>query len=125
MPGGYWQAEPKLISVSGAVSIGENGFPVLTAAGVSYLLLCPRYLVGSLDLSTVTEAAVEGYLVPAFRWAEDESMKGIRVTKAVIDGIEYDMSEDFPAPGQAWNGGCPGCRGNGGRGSSRGWGRGR
>ncbi len=96
-PGAFNQANLQPITVTGSVIIDDNWGIALNDGTNSYFLMCPYFMAGSVDISAVKTATVEGFLVPAPRWNADGSMKAIRVTRVTIDGVVFN----FGAPRMA------------------------
>ena len=81
------------IEVSGKLSFEAWGHPVLTDGGKTYHLMVPRWGMYDLDIEEGQEVLVEGYMVTEMPWGDEETY--LRVSRAVIDGKEYDLDESF------------------------------
>jgi hypothetical protein len=113
--------EQKVV-VSGAVSINNLIHPTIKSADKVYELLVPRSLVYRAGVKEGAKVTVEGYPVQA-RTAGAQARDGnidLFVTKATIDGKEYDLSL---YRGGRFGGGNSGgyCDGPRGRGHGRGF----
>lgn len=109
------------ITVTGQLYFRNLMHPELKSGGKEYELLVPRFYVYDLDLQEGTTVTVEGYEVTGMPYFEQESEDEVHlwVTKAVVNGQEYDL-ERYGMGG--WMGGPRGgMMGPRGRGS---WGRG-
>ncbi len=104
--------EQKLV-VTGALAFQNLIHPTLKSGDKVYELMVPRRLVYQSGLKEGAQVTVEGYQVQGMPWraGRDDGNIDLFVTKATIDGKEYDLSQ-FRGRGYGW--------GRGGRG----WGRG-
>jgi hypothetical protein len=103
------------ITVTGQLYFENRMHPELKSGGEEYELLVPHFYVYELDLEEGQTVTVEGYAVegmPCYEYEEEEELH-IWVTKAVIDGEEYDL-EAGPRWGSRW--GMMGHHGGPGRG---------
>jgi hypothetical protein len=124
------------ITVTGQLYFENRMHPELKSGADEYELLVPRFRAYELDLEDGQTVTVEGYAVegmPCYGWEDEEHDElHIWVTKAVIDGEEYDleggprMDPRWGMMGSGWgrHGGMmgPGRRPFGGD-DSRDWGR--
>ncbi len=118
-PGQAVPDESQKLVLTGAVAFQNLIHPTLKSGDKVYELMVPRRLVYQSGLKEGAQVTVEGYQLPDRswgRWADDDANIHVFVTKATIDGKEYDLSQ-FRGPGY-------GPRGAWGRGGGRGWGRG-
>jgi hypothetical protein len=95
--------EPERITVTGAVNLENSWFPTIMSEGTEYDVMVPRYHLASINLENDQSVTVEGYLFddtrrPGTAVGGDE-LPVIHVTKAIISGTEYDLSEQFSGPG--------------------------
>ncbi len=116
------------VVVTGTVSVTNLIHPTIKSGDKVYLLLVPRPLVYRSGVKDGTKVTVEGYQVQDMpRWQAVDGAVGLFVTKATIDGKDYDLSQyrggRFAGPGYGPGygyGPCPGPRygmmGWGGRG---------
>jgi hypothetical protein len=121
------------ITVTGELYFENRMHPELKSGSEEYELLVPQHYAYDLDLKEGQTVTVEGYTVegmPCCEYEEEEEVH-IMVTKAIIDGEEYDLEAG------GFGGGHMGFRkgmGHGmgmmgpgrrpyGRGDSRDWGR--
>jgi hypothetical protein len=118
------------ITVTGQLYFENRMHPELKSGGEEYELLVPRFYAYELDLEEGQTVTVEGYTVegmPCCQGEEGEELH-IWVTKAIIDGEEYDL-EAAPRWGMGPRRGMmgPGMKGSGrlpyGYGEDRDWGR--
>jgi hypothetical protein len=81
--------------LTGSLKLVLSGHPELEVAGQTWELLYPMHLAEGVEVEDGTSVTVEGYEVPGPRpWDADETEeKHLLVTKATIDGTEYDLSE--------------------------------
>jgi hypothetical protein len=98
-PGVPGQAAPgttdQLVVVSGSVSINNLIHPTIKSGDKVYELLVPRYLVYRSGVKEGAKITVEGYTVqgrPAGLRSNDGAID-LFVTKATIDGKDYDLSQ--------------------------------
>ena len=107
------------LTVSGTLSFVNLIHPTLKSADKVYELFVPRYLVNQAAVKEGATVSVEGYLVqgtPAAT-ATDDGNIDLFVTKATIDGKDYDLSQ---YRGQMMGGrGGRGAPGRGGMGLGR------
>lgn len=137
-------SDEDLVKVTGQVYYENLIHPELKDGSTVYNLMVPRMYLYSVELDEGKTVTVEGYLTDEFPgrspWVDDDDVDGqfIAVTKAVIDGEEYELdhpmygprySNDFRGaprmggPGMAGRG-MPGPYGKGGRWDDRNdWGR--
>ena len=84
------------ISVTGKIYFEDRVFPELISDSKKFELMVPRYYQYGTDLKEGQTITVEGFLAPETgpccteEEAEGEEVH-LRVTKAIIDGIEYDF----------------------------------
>ncbi len=108
-------ADSQKLVLTGALAFRNLIHPTLTSGDKVYELMVPRRLVYQAGVKEGTQVTVEGYQLPdRFQgpWAEEDGNIHVFVTKATVDGKDYDLSQ-FRGPGYGW-----------GRGYGRGWGRG-
>jgi hypothetical protein len=81
------------ITVTGQVFFENRMHPELKSGGEEYELLVPRFYAYDMDLKEGQTVTVEGYTVEGMPCCEDEEEEEVHimVTKAVIDGKEYDL----------------------------------
>jgi hypothetical protein len=116
------------LTLTGPLSFQNLIHPTLKSSDKVYELMVPRYLVEQAGLKEGAKVTVEGYQV-----AEDDGNIDVFVTKATIDGKDYDLSQfrgrgmrgdsprgDSPRRDGRWGGGMMGGgpRGGGPRGGS-------
>jgi len=97
------QLSEQTITVTGQVYFENRMHPELESSGEEYELLVPRFYLYELDLEEGQTVTVEGYTVEGMPWCaeEEEEELHIWVTRAVIDGEEYEL-EDGPGTGPRW-----------------------
>jgi hypothetical protein len=90
-------AASEKVTLTGNVYLEGELHPLLKSGGKEYELMVPPYLVTQIDIKEGAEIKVEGYTVPGMGWrwqAEDADADiEIMVTKATVNGKEYDLSE--------------------------------
>jgi len=101
--------EPELLSLSGTLKLEYGDRPTLRAGGEEYELMYPPFLDDGIDIEDGEAVTVQGFLVPGPRRSTDDEENYLHVTKAVIDGEEYDL--DRIAGGYGPMGGPGGRRG--------------
>ena len=116
-------------TLTGTIDISDFP-PVLTADGKEYLVMVPRFLADDIEIEDGSTVTLEGYVHEAYgRFASDDT-EVISVTKATIDGTEYEVDRRgtggrFARGAAPYGEGCCGPRGqsNMQRGSNqpRGW----
>jgi hypothetical protein len=90
------------VSVTGPVYFQNRMHAELKADGKEYELLVPRFYLYELELKEGQQVTVEGYAAQG----DDESY--LWVSRAVIDGKEYDLERGARGPG--WGPGMMGPR---------------
>jgi hypothetical protein len=106
------------LTLTGTLSLTGEWHPVLKSGGKEYELMVPRHLTWNLDVKDGEQVTVEGYVVQGGpRAGKDDGDIDLFVTKAVIDGKEYDLSQ-YRGPmmggtrgGRSWGPGMRGGRG--------------
>jgi hypothetical protein len=98
------------VTVTGQVYFENRMHPELKSGDEEYELLVPRYYVYEADLKEGQTITVEGYSVtgmPMFEGEEEDEVH-LWVTKAIIDGTEYDLERYGRGPmgglGRRWMG---------------------
>jgi len=81
------------VTITGQLYFENRMHPELKSDGEEYELLVPRFYAYELDLEEGQTVTVEGYTVEGMPCCEDEEEEELHiwVTKAVIDGEEYDL----------------------------------
>ncbi len=103
------------LALTGALSFTNLIHPTLKSGDKVYTLLVPRRLIYQSGLKEGANVSVEGYKATGLpSWADvADGTVAVYVTKATIDGKEYDLSQlSGPMMGGGW--------GNGGYGPGRG-----
>jgi hypothetical protein len=87
-------AEQKLV-LTGSVSLQGFVHPILKSGGKEYVLMVPPYLVYQSGVKEGAQVTVEGYQAPGTRWAgsNNGSSTILFVTKATVDGKDYDLTQ--------------------------------
>ncbi|MFP4562112.1 MAG: hypothetical protein ACLFRY_02270 [Spirochaetia bacterium] len=85
-----YQDEP--IELTGRVIFPGYGHLELAAGGETYKLMVPFFLLDKVDIQEGETVTVEGFLVPGPRWSDEDDEKHLAVTKATVDGKEYELS---------------------------------
>jgi hypothetical protein len=115
------------ITVTGELYFENRMHPELKSGSEEYELLVPRFYAYDLDLEDGQTVTVEGYTVEGMPCFEDEEEVHIWVTKAIINGKEYDMEAGGFRGGHMGSRRGMGMMGPGrrscGDGNTRGWGR--
>jgi hypothetical protein len=84
------------LTLTGPLSFQNLIHPTLKSSDKVYELMVPRYLVEQAGLKEGAKVTVEGYQVqgmPMWAGAEDDGNIDVFVTKATIDGKDYDLSQ--------------------------------
>ncbi len=82
------------LTLTGTLSLQGEWHPVLKSSGKEYELLVPRHLTWNLDVKEGEQVTVEGYVVQGMpRAGADDGDTDLFVTKATIQGKEYDLSQ--------------------------------
>ena len=91
------------ITVTGQLYFENRMHPELKSDGEEYELLVPRFYAYQMDLEEGQTVTVEGFTVQDMPCCEDEEEEELHiwVTKAVIDGQEYEL-EDGPRMEPRW-----------------------
>jgi len=127
-----WEApdfSEETITITGELYFENRMHPELESGGEEYELLIPRFYAYDLDLEEGQTVTVEGYTVEGMPCYEDEELEEVHiwVTKAIIDGEEYDLEADGFRGGHMGSRRGMGMMGPGrrpyGYGESRDWGR--
>jgi hypothetical protein len=82
------------VTVTGQVYFANRIHPELKSGSTEYELLVPRFYAYELDLKEGQTVTVEGYAVegmPCYGFGDEEEAH-LWVTKATIDGKEYDLA---------------------------------
>jgi len=127
--GGYaFQTPWEKITVTGEIYFVDKLHPEIKSGGKEYELLIPRFLYYGIDVKEGDEVTVEGYEVPApyheMVYGEEGDEIHLMVTKADINGKEYDLSrtENYGyGYGPMMGGAMMGHPGYGGRFGGRRW----
>jgi hypothetical protein len=100
-----WDFEDEdLVKVTGKVSYENRIHPELKDGSTVYNLMVPRMYLYSVELDEGKTVTVEGYLTDEFPgrrpWGDvaDDNGQYIAVTKAVIDGKEYELDHPMYGP---------------------------
>ena len=89
--GMQWEeADP--VSLTGTLVLEDDRFAKLESGGKTYYLMYPYWLADDIDVTDGEEITVEGYIGHGPRFSSDEP--AVMVTKAVIDGKEYDLTDE-------------------------------
>ncbi|MBT3273632.1 MAG: hypothetical protein HN368_10780 [Spirochaetales bacterium] len=101
-PGGRSNEFPELeeIILTGQVYFEGLDFPVLKTAEKEYGLMVPRFYTYDIDIKDGKTITVEGLLgpeeMPRGRFSEsDEFESHVMVTKAIIDGEEFEIDSRY------------------------------
>ena len=90
-------SEEDLITLTGELFYNNRIHPELISGSDEYELMVPHFYVYDLNLKDGQTVTVEGYKIDdalcPMESAEEEEETHIRVTKAVIDGKEYDLDD--------------------------------
>lgn len=85
-------AGQQIITVKGALTFENLIHPTLKSADKTYSLLVPRYLAYQAGLKDGAEVSVQGYVVQNLPgWNAPDN--ALFVTKATINGKDYDLSQ--------------------------------
>jgi hypothetical protein len=97
------QLSEETVTVTGKLYFENRMHPELESGDEEYELLVPRYYAYELDIQEGQTVTVEGYTVQGMPCCEDEENEELHilVTKAVIDGVEYEL-EDGSRMGPRW-----------------------
>jgi len=87
------------LTLSGTVKVTNLINPVLSSGGKEYYLMIPRRLVYDVGVKDGAQVKIEGYQTAAApRNAQaDAKATYILVTKATVDGKDYDLSTGYGA----------------------------
>ena len=88
----------EIVSVTGQIFFEDRAFPELISGSKEYELMVPRYYQYDPDLTEGQTITVEGFIASGTGpcCTEDEAEGEevhLRVTKAIIDGVEYDFEQ--------------------------------
>lgn len=89
------------VSVTGKLYFENLRHPELKSGGKNYELMVPWFYLDQVDLKDGATVSVEGYTVTGVPYddVEDKDDVFLHVTKAVIDGKEYDLEGYGPRGG--------------------------
>jgi hypothetical protein len=93
------------VTVTGPVYFQNRLHAELKADGQDYELMVPRFYLYDAELKEGQKITVEGFV------AKGEEESYLWVTKAVIDGKEYDLQRRGRGRGRGWGPGMMGRRG--------------
>jgi hypothetical protein len=107
VPEGAPELSEETVSVTGQLYFDNRIHPELESGGKEYELLVPRFYAYELDLEDGQTITVEGYVVEGMPcWEEaDEEEVHLLVTRAIIDGEEYELDRRWgmgPRMGPRW-----------------------
>lgn len=85
--------ENDVLSLSGTIRLTQGERPELIADGESYELMYPYFMTPPVEVEDGEKISVEGFLVPGPRWEWEDDEYHLMVTKAIIDGKEYDLND--------------------------------
>lgn len=88
---GQGSFSPEIMELTGTVMIDDEGFPVLKSGNEEYVLMYPNFLDDEIDVQDGDEVTVEGFIAPHPRRGTANDVTYLRVTKATIDGEEYEI----------------------------------
>ncbi len=92
-------ATAEKLTLTGNVYVQDKIHPVLKSGGKEYELMVPYYLIAQIDLKEGSEITIEGYTVDGIcrrPQAEDAGDDiDVRVTKATINGKDYDLGQYY------------------------------
>ena len=91
------------ISLTGPLTLINGEMPSIDNQGTKYTIMAPWYDLQNLELENGMVVTVEGYEMPGPPMQWDDSEKSIMVTKAVINGKEFEV--DHSAYGSGMMGG--------------------
>ncbi len=106
------------ISLTGALTLVNGEMPTIESEATKYYIMAPWFAASDLELTNGMVVTVEGYEMPRRPMQWDDSEKSIMVTKAVINGEEFEIDHD--AAGYGMMGGYGGRCGAGGPGRNGG-----
>ena len=115
--------ESEKITATGQVYFKNLMHPELKSGDKEYELMVPRFAVDQVDLKEGQTITIEGYTFEDACYQEGEEDVHVMVTKATIDGKEYDLSDrpfgmfgghrpGMGRPGNPWMGRGPGMMGH-------------
>jgi len=99
--GGAPELSEETVTITGEVYFENRIHPELESGGMEYELIVPRFRAYDLDLEEGQTITVEGYTVegmPCCEEREEGEEIHIFVTRAVIDGEEYDLEAEGRGP---------------------------
>jgi len=83
------------VTVTGQLYFENRIHPELKSGSEEYELLVPRFYLYELELEEGQTVTVEGYSVEGMPCCEEEEEEmHLWVTRAIIDGEEYDLEDD-------------------------------
>ena len=93
---GQWMnfASNDKVNLSGTLTVENKFFPELKVGSKLYYLMVPRYALYNVDAKDGMTVAVEGYVLKDAPMTDGKA-DAVMVTKAVIDGKEYDLGRGF------------------------------
>ncbi len=115
----------KKLVLTGSLSFTNLIHPTLKSGDTVYELMVPRYLVYQAGVKEGAQVTVEGYQVQGIPWMDQDAGNEVNVfvTKATIDGKDYDLSQ-LRGAGYGRGSGRGGMMSGGGRGMMGTWGHG-
>ncbi len=95
---------PEVIQVEGPLAFGEYGEPYVEQDGVKYLLRIPYTGSEVPDVKEGDVISVEGYVMPMNKFWNRDNYQHLMVSKAEVNGEEFEIAEfdsrfgDMPGP---------------------------
>lgn len=98
------------LTLSGTVKVTNLIHPVLSSGGKDYFLMVPHFLTFDSGVKDGSQVKIEGYKttdLPRFAAADDKNTY-VWVTKATVDGKDYDLTSEGGGYGMGGRGGMMG-----------------
>jgi hypothetical protein len=85
------------VTLTGTVAVTNKFHPELKVDSKLYYLMVPRFALDDIEVKDGATVTVEGFAVTGVPMVGEEA-EAVLVTKAVIDGKEYDIDRGFGGP---------------------------
>lgn len=85
------------VTLTGTVTVSNKLHPELKVGSKLYYLMVPRYYLDDIEVKDGTSVTVEGFVATGVPMLNEKD-EAVLVTKATIDGKEYDLERGYGHP---------------------------